>query len=142
MLIGQFTTLLTSKRRIAVPQHLRKQLGSKLIVARWYEKCLVLVSQESWQALLQRLTGKVEIITAPVRDTDRFIMGAAFELEADGQGRILLPESLVAFAALEKEVIFIGLGDRVEIWNKNVWQAKEKYLSAHAAELVEKLVTR
>jgi len=137
MLIGQYTSVLTAKRRVAVPKKFRQELGKKMIVARWYEGCLVIISEENWQALLTKLTGKAEVIVASVRDTDRFILGSAYETEPDGQGRVVLPELLVTYARLGEEVVFIGLGDRVEIWDREAWSQRETYVSQKAADLIE-----
>jgi transcriptional regulator MraZ len=139
MIIGQYETQISEKRRIAIPKKLRDFLGQKMIIAKWYEECLVLVSNKSWNALLNRLTGKSQIVTSPVRDTDRFILGSAFEVMPDTQGRVIVPAILAKYAELTGEVLFIGLGDRVEIWSKEKWIKREEYVAGHAAEFVEKL---
>ena len=139
MLIGQYETTLSQKRRVAIPKAFRKVLGKKFIAAKWYEGCLVLVSQDDWQELLNRLTGKKGMITTPVRDTDRFILGSAFELEPDGQGRVIVPALLADYASLKEEIVFLGLGDRAEIWAKSEWKKREGYVASHAAEFVEKM---
>ena len=128
MLLGTYYGVLSPKRRSAVPSQFRKLLGENLIIAKWYEECLVLVSEREWSALLKKLTAKAETITAPVRDTDRFILGSAFTLIADDQGRVVIPEVLASYAGLGNEVVFLGLGDRVEIWDKNTWEEYEKNL--------------
>ncbi|MEJ2347640.1 MAG: hypothetical protein P8Y17_00365 [Patescibacteria group bacterium] len=142
MIIGQYSANLSPKRRIAIPKKIRKELGEKMIVAKWYEGCLVLIGETNWDALLKRLTGESKIITAPVRDTDRFILGSAYELDPDGQGRVILPLSLVNYANLSKDVIFIGLGDRAEIWERKEWEKRESYVSQHAGEFVENLADK
>ena len=139
MLLGNYTSRVTTGNRVAVPKRLRSELGDRFIVAKWYEQCLVCISIEHWEALLQKLTGKQEVLTAAVRDTDRFIMGSAYEIEVDAQGRVLLPESLKSFANLSEDVIFLGLGMRVEIWDKNTWQTKELEIGKTASNLIEKL---
>ncbi len=139
MLIGQYYTKLTEKGRCALPKKFRGQLGDKAIIAKWYEGCLIVVGKASWVALLTKLTGKSEIITGPVRDTDRFILGSAFEYETDSQGRFVIPKVLRDYAALGEEIVFVGLGNRVEIWSKESWVEREAYIQKHASELVEKL---
>lgn len=139
MILGTYTSNISSSRRIAIPKKFRNELGEKYIIARWYESCLVLVSESSWRTLINKLTGRAEIITAPVRDTDRFILGSAYEVEPDTQGRIILPKYLADYAKLKTEAVFLGLGDRAEIWSPENWEKQETYLSTHAAELVEKL---
>ena len=139
MLLGTYYGVLSPKRRTAVPASFRKVLGKDIILAKWYEGCLVLVGEPSWNALLKRLTGKSGTVTAPVRDTDRFILGSAFSLEADEQGRVVIPEVLAAYAGLGKDVVFIGLGDRAEIWNKEEWLKKEIEISKNASRLLEEV---
>src|SRR3990167_10766605 len=142
MLIGQHSGKLTQKGRLALPKKVRSEIGSKAIVARWYEGCFVVVSPDRWQALLEKLTARSEFITQPVRDTDRFILGSAFEVELDDQGRMVIPKSLRDYAGLTSDVVFLGLGNRVEIWDKSVWEKREEYIQEHAEELVEKLALR
>jgi len=139
MLIGQYIARLTEKGRSSLPKRFREVIGDKAIVAKWYEECLVVVSTESWADLLQKLTGKSEIITAPVRDTDRFILGSAFEISLDSQGRFVIPRILREYANLKEEIVFVGLGDRVEMWDIKSWQEREKYVQENAPEMVEKL---
>lgn len=139
MLLGTFTGRLSPKRRVAIPSLFRKILGDRLIVAKWYEGCLIIVGTPSWKALLDRLTAKVELVTEPVRDTDRFILGSAFEIEPDGQGRFVIPRALAQYAELKTEVVFVGLGERVEVWDSEAWRREEIEVSKKASLMIEKL---
>jgi MraZ protein len=139
VLIGQYPGILGFKRRIAIPKKFRQILGEKFIIARWYENCLVIVSLTSWQELLKKITGKSRVITAPIRNTDRFILGSAFEVVADDQGRIIIPENLAKYAALKNKIIFVGLKDRVEVWNQEAWEKQEKHIAQHAAQMIEEI---
>lgn len=137
MLIGIYVSSISPKRRVAIPKKFRDELGINPILAKWYEGCLVLVSKENWNALLKRLTGRELVITQAVRDTDRFILGSAFELEPDNQGRIIIPANISGYAELTKEVVFLGLGDRVEIWNRDAWEKREELVAKQASGLIE-----
>jgi len=139
MLLGTYTVAFSSKHRVAIPSQFRKYLGEKFILAKWYEGCLVLVSNEFWNALWQRLIGKEEIIVSQIRDTERFIMASAYEMELDSQGRIVIPEKLVLYAGLGTGVSFLGVGDRVEIWDEGGWNEKEKLLITEAPKLINEL---
>ena len=139
MLLGTYFGVLSPKRRTAVPSTFRKLLGDRLIIAKWYEECLVLVSESLWSALLKRLTAKAETITASVRDTDRFILGSAYEVLPDDQGRVVIPEFLASYAHLGDEIVFLGLGDRIEIWNREKWKEREILISKNASQLLENL---
>ena len=139
MMFGTYQGIISPKRRVAIPSSFRKKLGEKFILAKWYEGCLVLVVEDSWSALLERLRGESKLITRGVRDTDRFILGSAYEVAPDEQGRVVIPSSLAAYAAIKRDVSFIGLGDRVEIWDKEAWGKREKLVSESAGDLLEKM---
>ncbi len=139
MLIGSYLGLLGEKRRVAVPKRFLEELGEKLIIAKWYEGCLVLVNVNFWEALLDRLTGGSRVASLGVRDIERYILGSAFEVFPDGQGRIIIPEILASFAGLNKELVFVGLGNRVEIWSKEAWEVKTKEIGSSTREFIENL---
>lgn len=139
MFVGTYLVSVTSGKRTAIPVMLRQKLGQSIILAKWYENCLVLVDSNSWNALLERLTGGEKMIIEPVRDTEHFIFASAYEIEVDDQGRIVLPDRLVSYANLGDQVYFLGIGDRVEIWNKDTWEAKESQVAKEAAGYIETL---
>lgn len=142
MLIGRFDSRISAKGRISLPSRFVKILGKRLIVSRWYENCVVLVSAENWDKFLSRITLKDDLITKNVRGIDRFIMGSSYLVEVDSQARFVVPRFLRAFASLENEIVFLGLGDRVEIWDKNLWQIYEKNVETNANRALEKLAKR
>ena len=139
MVIGQFIANVTKSRRVAVPKKFRKDLGDRYVIAKWYEKCLILVSKNDWQKLMARLTGDTRALTSPVRDTDRFLMASAYETRCDGQGRIVLPKYLSDYARITTEALFLGLGNRVEIWDKKEWEKRELYIATHASGMLESI---
>jgi len=138
MLLGNYQAKINYKGRTAVPSKYRRELTKKVVVGQWYENCLVIISQQQWQKLLKGIEEK-PFITAPSRDTDRFLVGGAFEIELDSQGRLVIPSSLRQYAGLKEEVVFVGLLNRVEIWDKTNWEKHQKYLDEHAEEIAERL---
>lgn len=130
---------MSESRRVAVPKKFLQELGEKPVLAKWYEDCLLLVGEDFWSTLNKRLTGERNAIDIGIRDIERFILGSAFETEPDDMGRIVIPESLSKYAGLTKEIIFVGLWDRVEIWDKNVWEVKSKGLEKVTKEYIEKI---
>jgi len=139
MLIGSYQTSLSDKRRVAVPKKFIAELGEKPILAKWYEGCLILISSEFWEVLLSRMTGGSRVLGLNVRDIERFILGSAYETEPDNQGRIIIPELLASYAELNKELVFAGLLDRVEIWPKETWDDKGKNLARITKDYIEEL---
>ncbi|KKU03721.1 MAG: hypothetical protein UX03_C0012G0013 [Candidatus Woesebacteria bacterium GW2011_GWE1_45_18] len=139
MLIGSYLGILSDARRVAVPKKFLIELGENPVLAKWYEDCLIMVSSDFWDKLSVRLTGEKRAFDLGIRDIERFILGSAFEVEPDEQGRIIIPEILFDYAKLEKETVFVGLIDRVEIWPKSVWDEKSESLAKTTKEYIENL---
>jgi MraZ protein len=142
MFVGTYLVSVTSGKRTAIPSVFRQKLGQAVILAKWYENCLVLVSENEWNALLERITGGEKMIIEPIRQTEHFIFASAYEVEVDDQGRIVLPDRLVSYAGINDQVYFLGIGDRVEIWNKEVWEKKEAEVASDAASYIESLAKK
>lgn len=139
MLIGSFSSNVTSGRRVAIPKKFRQELGSdSLILTRGYEGCLVLVSPEQFKNLTQEVA-EMPFTTGDVRQTTRFLLGGAHEISPDSQGRVVIPENLLEHAQIAGEVIFLGLGKWVEVWDKTHWQEHREALDGHAAEIGNRL---
>lgn len=139
MLLGQYTVSITDKGRIAIPARFRTELATSLIAAKWFEECIVIVRKENWNELLLKVTAKAETLNVSVREIERFILGSAFEIDLDSQGRFVIPKVLKEYASLEKEIIFVGLGNRVEVWNEKKWKEKEEFLKDTAGRLMEQV---
>jgi len=142
MVIGQYKSKLTDKDRVSVPAKFRQEIGEDLIVARWYENCLVLVTKDNWEKLKNKLIGDLKIVTSTIRDIDRFILGSAFEIKLDKQGRFILPEILLSFSNITDEVVFVGLEDRIELWSNESWEIMESVVEERASKAIEKIAKR
>lgn len=138
MLIGEFSTVLGDKNRIAIPKRLRDRLNGKIFVTRGYEKCLILIDESRWESLIQEVNKK-PLLHMSVRDTKRYLLGGAVEVEYDSQGRFVMPESLKKFATIDSKVTFLGLNEWIEIWAEEKWLEKLQNLSTHAGEIAERL---
>lgn len=138
MFIGQYNTRLTAKGRAAIPSRFRNELGSNLIVCRWYEKSLSIFTLESWKKILDLAVGE-SLLTSPTRDTERFLLGGAYEIELDSQGRFVIPQALRTYAQIENDLVFVGLKDRVEIWSLTLWKNKEEEITQKAEDLIKEV---
>lgn len=142
MFLGTYLVSVTSGKRISIPSVFRENLGNDLVLSQWYEECLVLVSKSSLNSLLGRVTGSQKTIIEPVRKTEHFIYASSYEVAPDDQGRIVVPDRLVTYAKLNDQVYFLGVGDRVEIWNKETWESREKEVAEDAAKYIEELANK
>lgn len=138
MLIGQHHTILSNKGRTAIPARFRKVLGSSIVIARWYERSLAIFSQSAWERIINLAVGD-SLITRPARDTERFLLGGAYDVDLDDQGRFVIPGPLRDYAQLSEEIVFVGLGERVEVWGKEHWLRQEEEITSRAEELIEEV---
>jgi MraZ protein len=139
LLMGYYQGRVGVKGRTALPKKFRQLLGEKIILTKGYENCLIAVSQERWQEVV----GEPEpFILAPARETERFLLSNAFELELDEQGRFVIPAPLKDFARIENQVVFAGTGNRVEIWAEGEFKKYQDYLSENAVAIAQKLAMR
>jgi MraZ protein len=139
MLIGEFESRVTDKNRVAVPAKIRTELKNNLILARGYEGCLILLDEKRFQDLIKLISVK-PLLNTSVRDTRRFILGGAHEIELDAQGRFVLPLSLKQYAHIDTDVIFIGIMDWAEVWSREKWTKKLTDLSSSAADIAQRLM--
>lgn len=134
MLIGEFESKLTENNRIALPKKFREELGDNLIIMNGYEGCLVIVNREKFLALTKDII-EGRFINDSVRDTTRFLIGSAQEINLDKQGRFVLPRSLLEHAKIKTDGVFLGLMNWVELWDKELWNDRKKYISENATEI-------
>jgi MraZ protein len=139
MLLGQFQATLTDKDRLNVPARFRHELGNRVIITKWVEGCVMLLSEDKLSEILTNVLGDRQIAALPVREVERFLLGNAFEIELDGQGRFVIPKVLKEFAQITKEVVFVGLVDRIEIWSKQSWDTKDIELQKDVHTMIDKL---
>ena len=73
------------------------------------------------------------------RKLSRFYQGNSFEIPLDGSGRVTLPAPLLTHAAIEKEVVVVGVGDHLEVWSAERWRSQQEALDAEIGEVTERL---
>ncbi len=124
MLKGEFSHTIDEKGRLIVPAKFRDDLGKHFVITRGMDSCLYVFPEEEWQAFEEQLTALPITTDSKARRFVRFFEGSAVPGDLDKQGRTLLPASLREYAQIDKDVVFIGMGKRAEIWDKKKWDAK------------------
>ena len=123
-----------------MPAKLRDDIGEKFILTKGLDGCLFAYSQNEWLNFEEKLK-TLPLTNKNARDFVRFFLSGAIECEIDKQGRFLIPSNLRSYAILDKEIVIIGVGTRVEIWNREVWNKTGENISAdEIAENMDKLL--
>lgn len=119
MLIGEYQHNIDPKGRVFIPARFREDLGERFFVTRGPDSCLFAYSQTEWEVLESRVRA---MPMSKARKLQIYLFASAACVEADKQGRILLPANLRAHAGLTRDVMIIGASSRVEIWDRQRWQ--------------------
>ena len=117
---GEYNHTVDAKGRLIVPSKFREQLGDEFVITKGLDNCLFVYDNSEWAALEEKLRA-LPITNTAGRKFSRFLLGSAATCEVDKQGRILLPSVLREFAGIGKDAVLVGVGSRIEIWNKDKW---------------------
>ncbi len=149
MFFGETSINLDTKGRLALPTRYRDAVeeasGNRLVLtySAFDAGCLWLYPEPEWERVRDQVM-RLSTFNASHRSLQRRLVGSATALEPDGNGRVLLPQTLRQVTGLEKRAVLMGMGARFEIWNENVLnqrraeeeRAMQEQPSAEMAELV------
>ena len=138
MFIGEYEHTVDAKGRVIMPVKLREEMGEKFIVTKGQEGCLFAYSQNEWKNFEEKLR-TFPLTNKDARALKRFFLARATECELDKQGRFLINSNLREFAGLEKEVVIIGVLDKIEIWSKEKWLKYSEEENLAADEIAERI---
>lgn len=138
MFIGEYQHTIDEKGRISVPAKFRAELKEGAVVTRGLDACLFLYTKEEWEKVAMRVAG-LPLSQANSRAFSRLMLAGAMEAEPDKQGRIGVPEYLREYAKIKKNVVIAGVGNRLELWNKEEWDAYKQAAERASVEVAERL---
>ena len=123
MFRGRFEHTIDAKGRISIPSRFREILGKKYddrLVITNFDHCLVAFPNEEW-SLLEQKVGTFSLMKKETSAFFRFFYSSAMDCDIDKQGRLLIPQTLRDYASLQKDVVLVGEGKRIEIFAKERW---------------------
>ncbi len=135
MFAGKYNHSIDNKGRIIVPSKFRETLGDSFVVTIGLDGCLYMYSTEEWEKFLTSLRDLPG--NAEGRKLVRYFMAGAADCEIDKQGRTLIPAELREKVGLEKDVVLVGVINKIEIWSRERWEANDEFEGAE--DMVEHL---
>ena len=124
VLKGEYSHNIDAKGRIIIPAKMRDDLGEHFVITKGMENCLYVYPEDEWNAFEEKLNALPTTTDKKARAFAYFFQGSAIDGDLDKQGRTLISSVLRDYAKLDKEVVFIGMGKRAEIWDKARWDEK------------------
>jgi len=123
--IGHHSYSLDSKGRVSIPSDFREVLteryDERLVLMKHYDRCLVAYPLEEWQKLDEKISALPASDPMVTRYLRQFYSSAKV-CELDKQGRVLVPSTLKSHAGLSRDVILIGMSNKIEIWDPDEWK--------------------
>lgn len=121
MFIGEFNHTVDIKGRISMPSKFREKIGEVFYITKGLDDCLFVFPKDEWEIFENKLK-TLPLTNKSARTFVRLFFSGATECSLDKQGRMLLPQSLRDHGSIVKDAVLIGVGTRIEIWSKDVWE--------------------
>ncbi len=137
--MGEYLHSIDDKGRLILPAKFREELGDSFIVTKGLDNCLFVYDKREW-AILETKLKQLPLGKPEARAFVRFFFSGAAEISCDKQGRILVPNNLREYAHIDKDVVVIGVSNRIEIWNKGTWDTYNEEIAPTVAQISESLV--
>lgn len=141
---SEYECKLDAKGRLVLPARIKASLpetsGGELVVRRGFEPCLVVYPFAEYKKIYSRIAALNEF-NEEYRSLQRNFFRGNTQVELDSNGRFLIPKTMLKYASMDKDVIVVGMGNRIEMWNPETY---EDYLIKDQSEfskLAEKYLT-
>ena len=125
MFYGEYIHQIDRKGRLVLPSKIREVAKNnfidKFFVTRGLDKCLFMFGEEEWRNQEQKFKS-IPFTKSEARKFNRIYFSGAVDITYDKQGRILIPQYLKDFAGIKRDVVIIGVSNRIELWSKDAWQ--------------------
>ena len=136
MFFGSFVHTLDDKGRLMVPRKMREELGSKAYIMKGFDGSLSVYNKEKYQKLVSEF-GRLSFNQQKVRDYLRLQFASTYEMDVDKLGRVQIPTALLTKFNISREVLVLGIGDHIEVWDKAKYEEYENNIRDQFESLAE-----
>ncbi|MDI6717099.1 MAG: division/cell wall cluster transcriptional repressor MraZ [Actinomycetota bacterium] len=137
MFFGEHYHSLDEKGRVILPAKFREALADGLFITKSFDNCLLIYRKQDWFEMVSKMDA-LPTTRADVRSYQRFLFGSAVEGEVSRQGRVSIPQHLRDYAGLEKDIVIVGVANKLEIWSRERYE-KNIASAEQAAEIAERI---
>lgn len=138
MYFGSFAHNLDEKGRLMIPRKMREELGYKVYIMKGFEGSLSLYNEERYQKLVEEFS-RLSFNQSKVRDYLRLQFASTYEMEVDKLGRVQIPTALLTKYNISKEVLVLGIGDHIEVWDKAKYEEYENSIKDEFESIAENI---
>ncbi|HEY1834582.1 MAG TPA: division/cell wall cluster transcriptional repressor MraZ [Solirubrobacteraceae bacterium] len=138
---GTFDHTIDAKNRLTVPARYRAALADGVVLAMPVDlkPCVAVWRPEDYERYTSRALADVPPLSTRLNELERFFYGNSQDTELDAAGRIMIPSFLGDHAELAKDVVVVGVGDRMELWDRGSWNEHRTALLSGVAEVTARV---
>jgi MraZ protein len=136
---GHYDHSLDAKNRLSIPAKFRAAFSSGVVLAKDSEPCVAVWTPERHESIIERALGGRNPLGSEYKKIARFFQANSFEVELDAAGRVTLPAPLLQHGEIGREVVVAGVGDHLEVWGRERWQAEQASLDSQIEEVTDRL---
>ena len=143
MFYGEYQHSIDRKGRVILPAKIRdvcKELGvERFFLTRGLDKCIFMFSEDEWRTQEQKFK-TMSFTKQESRNFNRIIFSGAIDVVPDKQGRFIVPQYLKDYASIKRDVIVIGVSNRIELWDSKNWQGFYTNSSGSFEQIAENMI--
>lgn len=136
MLVGTYEHKIDSKAIIVLPSKFREELGDSVVSTIGIDGCVSFYSMAGWEKIMAKLES-LPFSKSKARGLLRIMLSSAHELPVDSAGRVLLPQVLRQHGGLSQDVVFVGVNDHAELWDRERWNSYREEVAADLSDIAE-----
>lgn len=120
MYLGFYTSNTNKKSQLTFPGKF-KEIGKQLLITTWFERSLLILPLETGDSIIKTILKESSSLLPEVRDLERFLYGNAQKIKIDSKNRFVVPSALREYAQIGKKAVFVGIGERIELWDEETY---------------------
>lgn len=136
--VGEHNHSLDAKGRVIFPVRMREELGTQVFLQKGIERCVYVYPPAEWERRVADVTN-LPTTNPDARRYARFFFSQASRESIDSQGRLTIPQAFRDYAALDREVVVVGAGNHIELWDREAWERQVADVEAAIPEFTQQL---
>jgi transcriptional regulator MraZ len=142
MLLGEYEHTIDDKNRLTLPARFRQSFAEGVVVSRGIDACLDVYTRQAWEATMASRLADLDPFTREARQLRRALFSSGSEADLDKQGRVTIPAGLLKKASLTRDVVVVGVGDHLEVWDRKAWQDEIEDVEGRVELVAERVAAR
>lgn len=138
MFFGNYAHSLDDKGRLVIPRKMREALGDKIFIMKGFDGALAIYKEDAYESVVEELK-RYSFNKKENRDYLRLKLASIVDLEVDKMGRVQIPTAVLAKYGIQKDVIVLGAGDHIEVWDKAKYDNYMASIEDNFEEIAERI---